>query len=61
MADKQHEYKGSLISSIGGLFTIAGLSCMTMGSSEIIYLSFMVIGVVLTFYGVFLMLKSKKN
>ncbi|QCX39557.1 hypothetical protein FF125_14320 [Aureibaculum algae] len=56
--DKKKENKGSLISSIGGLFTIIGMTLLTLKSSAIFYLSFTILGVVLAAYGVFVMLKA---
>ena len=59
--DKKKENKGSLISSIGGLFTIIGMTLLAIKSSIIIYLSFTIIGLILTGYGVFVMLRTLDN
>ena len=59
--DKKKENKGSLISSIGGLFTIIGITLLAMKSSAILYLSCTIIGLILAAYGVFLMLKKLDN
>jgi hypothetical protein len=59
--DKKKENNGSLISSIGGLFTIIGMTLLAMKTSEILYLSFTIIGLILAAYGVFLMLKKLDN
>jgi hypothetical protein len=56
--DKKKENKGSLISSIGGFFTIIGMTLLAMKSSAILYLSFTIIGVILAAYGVFIILKA---
>ncbi|TVZ56232.1 hypothetical protein OD91_1512 [Lutibacter sp. Hel_I_33_5] len=56
--DKKKENRGSLISSIGGLFTIIGMTLLAMKSSVILYLSCTIIGVILAAYGVFVMLKA---
>ena len=58
--DKNKENKGSLISSVGGLFTIIGMTLLTMESSAIWYLSFTILGVVFAAYGVFVMFKAGK-
>jgi hypothetical protein len=59
--DKKKENSGSLISSIGGLFTIIGMTLLAMKSSAILYLSCTIIGLILAAYGVFLMLKKLYN
>ena len=59
--DKKKENNGSLISSIGGLFTIIGMTLLAMKSSAILYLSCTIIGLILAAYGVFLMLKKQDN
>ena len=59
--DKKKENKGSLISSIGGFFTIIGMTLLAMKSSAILYLSCTIIGLILAAYGVFLMLKKLDN
>ena len=59
--DKKKENNGSLISSIGGLFTIIGMTLLAMKSSAILYLSCTIIGLILAAYGVFLMLKKLDN
>jgi hypothetical protein len=59
--DKKKGNNGSLISSIGGLFTIIGMTLLTMKSSAILYLSCTIIGLFLAAYGVFLMLKKLDN
>ena len=59
--NKKRENSGSLISSIGGLFTIIGMILLAIKSSVMIYLSFTIIGVILTGYGVFIMLKALDN
>ncbi|MFT4644842.1 MAG: hypothetical protein ACI9H1_001675 [Polaribacter sp.] len=59
--DKKKENSGSLISSIGGLFTIIGMTLLAMKSSAILYLSCTIIGLILAAYGVFLMLKKLDN
>ena len=56
--DKKKENKGSLISSIGGLFAIIGMTLLAMKTSVILYLSFTIMGVILAAYGVFIMLKA---
>ncbi|NAS29919.1 hypothetical protein GTQ40_02945 [Flavobacteriaceae bacterium R38] len=56
--DKKKENKGSIISSIGGLFTTIGMVLLAMKSSAILYLSCTIIGVILAAYGVFIMLKA---
>ena len=58
---KKKENNGSLFSSIGGLFTIIGITLLAMKSSAILYLSFTIIGLILAAYGVFLMLKKLDN
>ena len=59
--DKKKENSGSLISSIGGLFTMIGMTLLAMKSSAILYLSCTIIGLILAAYGVFLMLKKLDN
>jgi len=59
--DKKKENNGSLISSIGGLFTIIGMTLLAMKSSAILYLFCVIIGLILAAYGVFLMLKKLDN
>ena len=59
--DKKKENNGSLISSIGVLFTIIGMTLLAMKSSAILYLSCTIIGLILAAYGVFLMLKKLDN
>jgi hypothetical protein len=56
--DKKKGNNGSLISSIGGLFTIIGMTLLAMKSSAILYISFATIGMILTGYGVFVMIKD---
>lgn len=56
--DKKKENKGSLISSIGGLFTIIGMTLLAIKSSATLYISFATIGVILAAYGVFVILKA---
>lgn len=56
--NKKRENKGSFISSVGGLFTIIGMTLLTIQSSAIWYLSFTVLGVIITAYGVFVMFKA---
>ena len=56
--DKKKENKGSLISSIGVLFTIIGMTLLAIKSSAILYISFATIGMILTGYGVFVMIKD---
>jgi hypothetical protein len=56
--DKKKANKGSLISSIGGLFTIIGMTLLAMKTSVILYLSCTIIGVILAACGVFIMLKA---
>ena len=56
--DKKKENNGSLISSIGVLFTIIGMTLLAMKSSAILYLSFTIIGAILAAYGVFIILKA---
>ncbi len=58
--DKKKENKGSLISSIGGLFTIIGLTFLTLDYPSIYSLSCTTIGVVLAAYGVFVMFNAGK-
>ena len=58
---KKKENNGSLFSSIGGLFTIIGITLLAMKSSAILYLSCTIIGLILAAYGVFLMLKKMDN
>ena len=58
---KKKENNGSLFSSIGGLFTIIGITLLAMKSSAILYLSCTIIGLILAGYGVFLMLKKLDN
>jgi|TARA_B110000967_G_scaffold159060_1_gene164601 hypothetical protein len=58
---KKKENNGSLFSSIGGLFTIIGITLLAMKSSAILYLSCTIIGLILAAYGVFLMLKKLDN
>jgi hypothetical protein len=58
---KKKENNGSLISSIGGLFTIIGMTLLAMKSSIILYLSCTIIGLILAAYGVFIMLKKLDN
>jgi hypothetical protein len=59
--DKKKANKGSLISSIGGFFTIIGMTLLAMKTSAILYLSCTIIGLILAAYGVFLMLKKLDN
>ena len=59
--DKKKENEGSLIWSIGELFTIIGMTLLAMKSSAILYLSCTIIGLILAAYGVFLMLKKQDN
>ena len=59
--NKKKENNGSLISSIGGLFTIIGMTLLAMKTSAILYLSCTIIGLILAAYGVFLMLKKLDN
>ncbi|WP_339341498.1 hypothetical protein [uncultured Polaribacter sp.] len=59
--DKKKENNGSLISSIGVLFTIIGMTLLAMKTSAILYLSCTIIGLILAAYGVFLMLKKLDN
>jgi hypothetical protein len=59
--DKKKENNGSLISSIGVLFTIIGMTLLAMKTSAILYLSCTIIGLILSAYGVFLMLKKLDN
>ena len=56
--DKKKGNNGSLISSIGGLFTIIGMTLLAIKSSAILYISFATIGMILTGYGVFVMIKD---
>ena len=56
--DKKKENEGSLIWSIGELFTIIGMTLLAMKTSVILYLSFTIIGVILVTYRVFIMLKA---
>ena len=51
--------KGSIISSVGGLFTVIGITSLSMDSSAIIYLSFTILGFILAAYGFFIMLKAQ--
>ena len=59
--DKKKENSGSLISSIGGLFTIIGMTLLAIKTSAILYLSCTIIGSIMATYGVFLMLKKLDN
>jgi hypothetical protein len=59
--DKKKENNGSLISSIGVLFTIIGMTLLAIKTSAILYLSCTIIGLILAAYGVFLMLKKLDN
>jgi hypothetical protein len=59
--NKKKENRGSLMSSIGGLFTIIGMTLLAMKSPAILYLSCTIIGLILAAYGVFLMLKKLDN
>ena len=59
--DKKKENNGSLISSIGVLFTIIGMTLLAMKTSAILYLSCTIIDLILAAYGVFLMLKKLDN
>jgi hypothetical protein len=56
--DKKKENRGSLISSIGVLFTIIGMTLLVMKSSALLYLSCTIIGVILAASGVVVMLKA---
>ena len=56
--DKKKGNNGSLISSIGGLFTIIGMTLLAIKSSAILYISFATIGMILTGYGVFVMINA---
>ena len=56
--NKKKENNGSLISSIGGLFTIIGMTLLAMKSSAILYLSCAIVGVILAAYGVFVILRA---
>jgi hypothetical protein len=59
--NKKKENKGSLISSIGGLFAIIGMTLFALKTSAILYLSCTIIGLILAAYGVFMMLKALDN
>ena len=61
MTNNKNENKGSLISSVGGLFIIIGIVSMTMKSSNLIIFSCLIIGIILAAYGVIAMGKSKKS
>ena len=56
--NKKKENNGSLISSIGVLFTIIGMTLLAIKSSAILYLSFTIVGVILAAYGVLVILKA---
>ena len=55
------ENNGSLISSIGGLFTVIGMTLFALKTSTILYLPCTIIGLILATYGVFIMLKALDN
>ncbi|WP_233900509.1 hypothetical protein [Tenacibaculum piscium] len=59
--DIKKENKGTLISSIGGLFTIIGMILLVMKNPVTLYLSCAIIGLFLASYGVFLMLRALGN
>ena len=59
--DNKKENKESLISSIGGLFTVIGMTLFALKTSAILYLSFTIIGLILAAYGVFVILKALDN
>ena len=61
MTNNKNENKGSLISSVGGLFIIIGIVSMTMKSSNLIIFSCLIIGIILAAYGIIVMGKSKKS
>ena len=58
--NKKKENNGSFISSIGGLFTIIGMTLLAMKSSAILYLSCAIVGVILAAYGVFVILRARQ-
>ena len=55
------ENNGSLISSIGGLFTVIGMTLFALKTLVILYLPCTIIGLILATYGVFIMLKALDN
>lgn len=61
MAIQTKVNKGSLISSLGGLSTIIGMTLLSMDSNKVAYLSFTLLGVVLGAYGLFVMVKFRKE
>ena len=61
MTNNKNENKGSIISSIGGLLIIIGIISMTMKSSNLIIFSCLIIGIILTAYGIIAMAKAKKT
>jgi hypothetical protein len=61
MAIKENCNKGYIITNIGGLFVIIGIVLMTMESASIFIFSFLIIGIVLSVYGMFSSSKVKKE
>ena len=61
MTNNKKENKGSILSSIGGLFIIIGIVSMTMESANFIIFPCLIIGIMITAYGIISMGKSKKT
>lgn len=61
MANNKNESKGSILSSVGGLFVIIGIVAMTMKSSNFIIFPSLIIGIILAAYGVVTMSKPNKT
>ncbi len=59
--NKKKENKGSILSGIGGLFTIAGIVLMVLKGSAMGYLTVIIIGVFLAAYGFMLTAKAGKK
>ena len=61
MTNNKKENKGSILTSVGGLFTMIGIVSMTMKSSNFVIFPCLIIGIMITAYGIISMGKSKKT
>jgi|TARA_B110000908_G_C9799079_1_gene247847 uncharacterized membrane protein HdeD (DUF308 family) len=61
MTNNKNENKGSILSSVGGLFIIIGIVAMTVKASNFIIFPCLIIGIIITAYGIISMGKSKKT
>ena len=61
MTNNKIENKGSILTSVGGLFTMIGIVSMTMKSSNFVIFPYLIIGIMITAYGIISMGKSKKT